>query len=313
MEESAIISILCEASTFPPIAVTNSQALITEPLVVDSSHHPDAINALSSIIDESLDNQAFNVQPTFSQQENEFLDLIADLMPNLFEPQMATKETDATILEEENILAEKIISSQDCNEASYAQHDNECQIDAEPPSVGNSLYGTPCSTEDVKRLIAETKHYSDFEKIEAVNNFFNLMPYYSDLDHWGVEDYWATPHEFIQSGGGDCEDYALAKFHTLIEMGIPEDKLFLTYVFAPTAHMVLSFYPTPNSSPLILDNCSDRILPLNNLPYEPVFSINSLGIWNTNSWGLHSRYSDANYSIQWKEYQTRLKVESMRG
>ncbi len=57
------------------------------------------------------------------------------------------------------------------------------------------------------------------EMLKMVNDFFNRMPYRTDMEVWGVEDYWATPREFIQKSG-DCEDYSITKYYALRELGI---------------------------------------------------------------------------------------------
>jgi len=79
------------------------------------------------------------------------------------------------------------------------------------------------------------------------------------------EDYWATPKEFLIAGYGDCEDYVIIKYFTLIKLGFDRDRLFFTTVnekFIGGYHMVLSYFEAAGKSPLILDNLSFRILPL---------------------------------------------------
>ena len=93
--------------------------------------------------------------------------------------------------------------------------------------------------------------------LRAVNRFFNRIPSVLDLRHWGVEDYWATPSESLASNGADCEDYAIAKYFTLKELGVPVSRLRLVYAKTSRsgdAHLVLAYYPSPSADPLILDN-----------------------------------------------------------
>ena len=100
--------------------------------------------------------------------------------------------------------------------------------------------------------------------LAIVNRYFNRARFVSDIEHWGVDDYWATPAELIASDGGDCEDYAIAKYFALKELGIPRARLRITYVrslLLKQAHMVLAYYPTPQADPLILDNLEDQIRP----------------------------------------------------
>ena len=61
------------------------------------------------------------------------------------------------------------------------------------------------------------------------NNFYlnQLLPQYDDVMQ-KQEDYWATPKEFLIAGYGDCEDYVIIKYFTLIKLGFDKNKLFLT-------------------------------------------------------------------------------------
>jgi len=114
--------------------------------------------------------------------------------------------------------------------------------------------------------------------LRPVNGYFNRLRSITDLAHWGVEDYWATPAEFLASDGGDCEDYAIAKYFTLKELGIPISRLRLVYVRtwrANAAHMVLAYYATPDAEPLIMDNLEGRIQPVSDRPdLAPVYMFN---------------------------------------
>lgn len=132
-------------------------------------------------------------------------------------------------------------------------------------------------------LIDDGKSWSDQRRLEATNDFVNRLVFVDDIKHWQQEDYWATPLQTIVSGGGDCEDFSLAKYFTLTGMGMDEDKLRLTYVKALTinqAHMVVSYYPTAKATPLVLDNLNTRILPASERDdLWPVYSFNGKGLW----------------------------------
>jgi predicted transglutaminase-like cysteine proteinase len=117
----------------------------------------------------------------------------------------------------------------------------------------------------------------------TINRFFNRLPFVSDLSHWQSEDYWATPAEFVASNGGDCEDFSVAKYFLLKELGVPIDKLRITYVTAKRlnqAHMVLAYYPTPDADPLILDNLENTVRPASQrTDLVPVYSFNDDELW----------------------------------
>lgn len=102
-------------------------------------------------------------------------------------------------------------------------------------------------------------------KVIEVNRFYNQLEFRSDIKTWKKKDYWASRLEFLGKGQGDCEDYAVAKYLTLMQLGIPEKKLFLTYVkaigYPEAAHLVVSYYKAPGTIPFVLDNYNKRILP----------------------------------------------------
>lgn len=114
------------------------------------------------------------------------------------------------------------------------------------------------------QMMNEARDLDEMKKLENVNDFFNQTPYASDKATWGESDYWATRYELIGKDKADCEDYVIAKYFTLKELGIPTSKLFMTYAKSiryKTAHLVLTYYETPRSVPLVLDNYNYKILP----------------------------------------------------
>jgi predicted transglutaminase-like cysteine proteinase len=146
--------------------------------------------------------------------------------------------------------------------------------------------------------------------MRRVNGFFNKVPYFSDLEHWGVDDYWATPVEMLGSFGADCEDYSIAKFLSLRELGIPLDRLRITYVRMLNrgeSHMVLAYYPTPDADPLILDNLVREIKPASQRPdLEPVYSFNDEDLWLPNG---TSRKGGSSQVRLWRDFLDKLARE----
>ncbi|MCY1338905.1 Bacterial transglutaminase-like cysteine proteinase BTLCP [compost metagenome] len=114
-------------------------------------------------------------------------------------------------------------------------------------------------------LIETSAALSEPDKLQAVNRHLNQQLRFSDdLALWKRRDYWATPIETLAKGAGDCEDFVLAKYFTLLQLGIPQHKLRITYARAlelNQAHMVLTYYATPDADPVVLDNLVDNILP----------------------------------------------------
>ncbi|WP_232522467.1 transglutaminase-like cysteine peptidase [Chitinibacter sp. GC72] len=141
--------------------------------------------------------------------------------------------------------------------------------------------------ESWQALLDGDKKADEQSKLLRVNNYFNeRIIFSSDRQVWGVEDYWATPVEFLGRGAGDCEDFAIAKYFSLLALGVPESKLRITYVQATghgpanLAHMVLTYYPTPSAVPLVLDNLIPEIKPASQRPdLTPVYGFNGQGLW----------------------------------
>lgn len=121
------------------------------------------------------------------------------------------------------------------------------------------------------------------EKLNAVNDFFNQLYFVNDIKLWGKKDYWATPLEFLGSNAGDCEDFTIAKYFSLLELGIPDSKMRLVYVKAIELnqfHMVLAYYPTASSEPLILDNLNPRVVQASKRSdLLPIYSFNGKNLW----------------------------------
>lgn len=139
--------------------------------------------------------------------------------------------------------------------------------------------------------LAEAKKAPELEKLRKVNDFINRrIEFDDDMSIYNYSDYWATPLETIGHGRADCEDFAIIKYFSLKDAGIPFSKLRLVYVRArldepggtrTQAHMVLAYYATPNAEPLVLDNLVPDILPASQRrDLQPVFSFNSEAIWN---------------------------------
>ena len=55
------------------------------------------------------------------------------------------------------------------------------------------------------------------------------IPYVTDDRNYRIRDYWATPAETL-SKGGDCEDYAILAYRSLLELGWDDSRLELVYL-----------------------------------------------------------------------------------
>jgi predicted transglutaminase-like cysteine proteinase len=167
--------------------------------------------------------------------------------------------------------------------------------------------------EDWDRLMSGYARAPEPEKLDRVNRFFNRMRFLSDAEHWGRRDYWATPIEMLGTRGGDCEDFSIAKYFTLREMGVPDARLRVTYVRAlglKQAHMVLAYYPTPDADPLILDNLIDEIRRgSRRRDLVPVYSFNGEGLWQARERGQGRRVGGSQGISLWRDLTARMARE----
>ena len=176
----------------------------------------------------------------------------------------------------------------------------------------SNVYGKDAShtVADWRQLINELQSEDLDEKLYSVNRFFNRFDFVDDIVHWKEKDYWATPIELIGTGAGDCEDYVIAKYFSLIELGVPENKLRLMYVTAlelGQPHMVLAFYETPTSIPLVLDNINRRILPANKRrDLAPIYSFNGNGLWAAKAMGTGRKLRSGGPMKMWDDMVERL-------
>jgi predicted transglutaminase-like cysteine proteinase len=176
------------------------------------------------------------------------------------------------------------------------------------------------NTLELQELITTLKSAPETEKLKQINNFFNRkINFAEDIDVWGQSDYWATPLESLGRQAGDCEDYGIAKYTFLKILKVPNDKLRLTYVRAEImnqdrrvvlAHMVLSYYATPQSEPLILDSLVPEIMPSSaRKDLTPIFSFNDKGLWVGS--GSQPKGDSTSHLSKWRDVLTRIQADGI--
>jgi len=162
-----------------------------------------------------------------------------------------------------------------------------------------------------KRDAAERKRSPAIETalLTEVNRMLNRVPFVDDAVHWREEDYWATPAESIGSNGADCEDFSIAKYFLLKELGVPIARLRMTYVKSLTLnqpHMVLAYYARPDAEPLVLDNLEDSVRPASQRrDLVPVYSFNDEEVWIE----LRGRSGTPQQLRNWRALMERLDWE----
>lgn len=119
------------------------------------------------------------------------------------------------------------------------------------------------------------------DMVRKVNDIINQYDYVADITNWGVSDYWETPAEFF-ARGGDCEDFAIAKYAWLRSLGIAEERLRIAIVYdrirdVPHAVLIVDM----DRRAMILDSQVPDIRDSGTVNrYRLYYSINRLGWWH---------------------------------
>ncbi|WP_428024174.1 transglutaminase-like cysteine peptidase [Arcobacter sp.] len=123
--------------------------------------------------------------------------------------------------------------------------------------------------QNYQELEKKIKNFSTIRKLSHINSFYNNILPQLDKQKYGISDYWSTRKEFLIEGRGDCEDYTIAKYFSLLENGFSKNNLFLAVVKVKgktTDHMVLFYFESKNQIPYVLDNLSFKVIPLDKRP-----------------------------------------------
>jgi predicted transglutaminase-like cysteine proteinase len=138
----------------------------------------------------------------------------------------------------------------------------------------------PC---DIAKWLAFTRDVAKKPKrqqLDAVNAYMNKRRYIVDPKNYGKRDYWATPKQFFNKNG-DCEDYAISKYISLLHAGFDPDAMRIVIVKdlnLKVAHGILVVYL--DGEALVLDNQIPKVINAKRIRhYKPVYSINKKHWW----------------------------------
>ncbi|WP_087504391.1 transglutaminase-like cysteine peptidase [Neiella marina] len=158
-------------------------------------------------------------------------------------------------------------------------------------------------------LVVAHVNADELTQLKQVNDYFNGFLFANDDVVWKQEDYWATPVEFIGRAAGDCEDFTIAKYYTLLEMGFDASKLRLMYVKAVAYnqhHMVLTYYSKRGAIPLVLDNIDPAIKPATERgDLIPIYSFNADYLWLAKARGDGKLVGESSRLSLWRDLRER--------
>lgn len=137
-----------------------------------------------------------------------------------------------------------------------------------------------CDLRQWQGLLSPIKGLDARTQLILVNRAINKFRYVEDYANWRRDDYWATPLQFLNRNG-DCEDFAIAKYMALRELGTPGQNMRIVILrdhVRHVMHAVLAVYV--DGAPYILDNLRDAVVAADKITtYEPIYSINEQGWW----------------------------------
>lgn len=131
-----------------------------------------------------------------------------------------------------------------------------------------------------QRFIVSAQNDPMRRKIERVNSWFNQLPYKQDNWIYGKSDHWASVAEFLEHSG-DCEDFAIIKYITLRELGIPAEDMWIATaydIYSGTDHAFLMV--EYGGETLVLDNRKETVkAEEHSRRYQPHFLFNEKNVW----------------------------------
>ena len=143
-----------------------------------------------------------------------------------------------------------------------------------------STQGENCKLGQWKQFIDGIRNKPLKEQVVLVNNYINQQQYMPDSVNWHTSDYWETPAEFFEKGG-DCEDYAIAKFVSLRMLGVPDSAMRVTILndnHKRAIHAVVAINVAGET--YLLDNQIKKVVPARLVGYyKPIYSLNEERWW----------------------------------
>jgi len=131
-----------------------------------------------------------------------------------------------------------------------------------------------------RELLDTLRPLTQMEQVRGLNPAINGLAKYADDDVlYSEADHWATPLEFL-SQGADCEDYAVIKFFSLLDLGFTPDQLRLVIARDEKRSVIHAFVAVILDQTYILDSLHDEPIEQRHLlRYRPLYSFNTEAQW----------------------------------
>lgn len=129
--------------------------------------------------------------------------------------------------------------------------------------------------------LAEIRTLPRKKQLALINRYINWhIRYTDDRVAYGSKDYWASPLQSM-GGRGDCEDYAAAKYFSLLSLGFSDDQIRLVIVRDDSIGELHALTTVSlDGETYVLDNRFQRVLRDSQIPsYRPIYSFNRSRNW----------------------------------
>lgn len=137
-----------------------------------------------------------------------------------------------------------------------------------------------CDKATWKKFVDSLTTYDVGTQAKTVHKRLNDKRYILDIVNWGLNDYWATPFQFMRKNG-DCEDYAIGKYMVLKALGFPVDQMRIVVLMDLNLNLVHAvLVVNVDGQSLLLDNQIRNVVQVSTVHhYQPYYSLNEKGWW----------------------------------
>ena len=168
-------------------------------------------------------------------------------------------------------------------------HKVQRAIKTEAPALARCLTTPSRCSPAAARFVAIIKKAAQLHgraRLELVNQRVNsAIHYVTDMEQWHQLDHWSAPLDqhhrgSFDTGMGDCEDYAIAKYAALLDAGTPARDLQLLMVRDRSVHSYHAVLAARlNGQWLLLDNRWQRLIRDSEAQFlRPLYALNSAGV-----------------------------------
>lgn len=201
------------------------------------------------------------------------------IMPNTGFAQSSMSPPQEQSVQEQSVRAKKVLNTLGVMKTA--------KYEAQQKKLSPDIQDEYMESESVSEKLEKLKDKPLSEKLNAVNDMWNKIPYMADKSNYGEDDHWASPSEVQAKNAADCEDYAIGKYLSLRKAGVPASdmRILVGYTANNEAHAVLAVWGKDskgNDRCFILDNMHQKVQTEQSMvgKFLPRISLNENSAWS---------------------------------